>query len=777
MIKLRFKSFATRLSVYTIIFTIIIFSIVMVIFYTFNRKAIIKHAVSQTHSLLANMATQLDNKLNMAETAVINCDWIVKDNLANPDSLYKIIQSLVQNNEVISGSCIAFEPNFYPSKGKYFMLYAYEDGGKIKSKKLGGKEYDYFYMDWYQIPKLLKCDYWSEPYYDQNGGNIMMSTFSHPLYNSKGEMFAMFTADISLEEVTSLVEQLEPYESSYSFLLSRHGYYLTHQNKERIMNETIFSNALELGNSHYEKVGHDMISGKTGTIEFSNNGNESFAFYTSIPDIGWSLCNVCPADIILAELYTTSRYIILLFLLGCILLFIGTFKVIKKTTQPLEQFSISAKEIATGCFDATLPQIKTHDEMETLHNSFAQMQKSLAKYIEEIKISAIKSERIESELHIAREIQMGMLPKKFPPFPERTDVDLHAILQPAKEVGGDLYDFFIENNCLYFAIGDVSGKGVPASLVMAITSSVFRTVAPQQPCPKAIICSINKAICESNESNMFVTIVVGILDLATGAVKICNAGHNPFIIINAIGKASFMNVEQNIPVGVIRDFEYQENFLTIEPHSKLILYTDGVTEAENAKQELYSEKRLIEVLTNTANHDTRAITDIILNGVAQHVQGIQQSDDLTILAIDYKPNSILPMKKELIIYNDIKEISKIETFVEDVGETLNLPLGTIANINLALEEAVANIILYAYPPPEKNQIKLYASFFDNELTFMLTDSGVPFDPTKMGEPDVTLPIEDRPIGGLGIMLIRKIMNEVTYIRINGKNQLTLKKKL
>ncbi|MEG1539389.1 MAG: SpoIIE family protein phosphatase [Muribaculaceae bacterium] len=639
MKKLRFKSFATRLSVFTIIFTIIIFTIIMIIFYSYSRQVIIKNAVSHTHSLLSNMAIQLDDKLNMAETALINCDWIVKDNLENPDSLYKIINSLVKNNDVIVGSGIAFEQDFFPKKGKYFMVYSYEDGDKIHYKELGGKQYDYFTMDWYQIPKLLKQDYWSEPYYDKNGGDMMMSTFSHPLYNSKGEFIAIFTADISLDQFTALVEKLSPYDLSYSFMLSRHGYYITHNDKDRIMNQTIFSNAFESNNIQYEKIGHDMIEGKNGTIQFNDDGENSYAFYTPIPDIGWSLCNVCPASVILQDLYIISRNIIFLFIVGVVLLFVSTFKVIKNITRPLEKFSNSAKEIATGRFDVTLPSIKSHDEMETLHHSFAQMQESLSKYIDELKTSVKARERINSELHIARKIQMGMLPKIFPPFPERNDINLHAVLNPAKEVGGDLYDFFIENERLYFVIGDVSGKGVPASLVMAITSSVFRSIAHKAHNPEKIVSYVNKAVCESNESNMFVTLIVGILDLKSGEIRLCNAGHNPLILINPNDDVSFVRITQNLPLGIISDFDYKENILTIEPCTKLVLYTDGVTEAENDKQELYSEKRLLEALQGERNNDVQGIINDILMSISRHVNMTAQSDDLAILVIDYKPQS------------------------------------------------------------------------------------------------------------------------------------------
>jgi hypothetical protein len=303
----------------------------------------------------------------------------------------------------------------------------------------------------------------------------------------------------------------------------------------------------------------------------------------------------------------------------------------------LEQFSQSAREIATGRFDVTLPQVYSKDEIKDLHDSLAYMQKSLSAYVSELKETTAHKERIESELSIAREIQMGMIPKIFPPYPDRNDVDLHAILHPAKEVGGDLYDFYMDGNRLYFLIGDVSGKGVPASLFMAITRSLFRTLSHQVDSPAKIVTEMNNSISNSNESNMFVTLIVGILDLSTGKMKICNAGHNPPILIHPDKHVSFLEFPTQIFVGVIDSSTYTDTEITLEKGSKLFLYTDGVTEAENAEKELYGDEKLQKVLSDNASSDVRTIVDVIVTSIADHVQEAEASDDLTILLIQYEP--------------------------------------------------------------------------------------------------------------------------------------------
>ena len=355
--------------------------------------------------------------------------------------------------------------------------------------------------------------------------------------------------------------------------------------------------------------------------------------------IGWSVCTVCPSQIILQELDSTSRKIIYTFTVGMLALFLIVYSTIRRLVRPLEKFSESAREIATGRFDVTIPDVRSNDEIKDLHDSLVFMQRSLSTYVVELKDTTASKERIESELSIAREIQMGMLPKIFPPYPERNDVDLYAVLHPAKEVGGDLYDFYMDGDRLYFLIGDVSGKGVPASLFMAITRSLFRTLSQQVLSPAKIVTDMNNSISDNNDTNMFVTLIVGILDLKTGKLKLCNAGHNPPILIRPDGQVSFLEFKTQIFVGVIEEYAYTEDETTLDKGSKLFLYTDGVTEAENTDKELYGDEKLLETLSDYATSDVRTTVNAIVKSIATHVEEAEASDDLTILLIQYEPGT------------------------------------------------------------------------------------------------------------------------------------------
>ncbi|MEG1644853.1 MAG: SpoIIE family protein phosphatase [Alistipes sp.] len=638
MRKLLFKrSFAGRVSAYIIVLIMVIFCVVMISFYKVAREKIIDSSVRHSASMLTNMSQQIDAQLQSVAHSIDNTVWIAEANINNLDSIKKLLTHNIDNNPLIMGGSVAYEPDTVNGQERLKMIYVFKNDSGVIIDKMSNENYYYPTMDWYLSPKKLKQSYWSEPYFDEGSGNVIMVTYSHPLINSAGEVYAIYTADISLLHFSDLMEKIQPFPNSYSFMLSRQGYYITHRKKERILHETIFTRAVADSNSDYEQIGRSMTSGESGSRMFKNDRDRSYAIYTPVSNIGWSICNVGKQDVLLADLNTATRSIIIIFIAGIICFFLFTLLIIKRLMKPLEGFALSAKEIAHGNFEAHLPEIKSEDEMKTLHDSFVYMQQSLATYMAELKLSTASKERIESELNIAHKIQMGMLPRIFPPFPEREDVELYATLKPAKEVGGDLYDFFILDEKLYFTIGDVSGKGVPASLFMAVIRTLFRNISRSTLSSEEIIGQMNESMTQQNDTNMFVTLFVGILDLQNGKLDYCNAGHNPPVLVTSDGTTTLLKPKKNqLAVGIFSETVYTSESTTLESGTKLFCYTDGIVEAENIGKELYREDRLMETLSAHHQCDAKRLTEQVLKSVAEHVLDAEQSDDLTVLVIKYK---------------------------------------------------------------------------------------------------------------------------------------------
>ncbi len=773
------KSFARRQSIY-------ICGIVAVLFFLAAGLAIqqsVKHSSQEAES---NATAQLDiitlrieNIMASASDAVDNVAFEAIEELSkeNPDTerLFNITRQLVNRNEAIVGSILAL-PEYSLNGEKFFAAYSFKDfeTGGVSTSQVGNEDYYYFAMDWYLVPKLLDKPYWGDPYFDEGAGNISMCTYSCPLKDADGRFIGVLTADIPIEWLSEVVNEIKPYKSSYNLMVGKDASYIVHTDPERILRETIFTATYNMSDTTVFHIGREMVSGRRGSQLLENDDTTSIVFYTPVPSSGWSVAMVCP----LRDIYSGTKRMgytlaVTLFVI-LILLFVIINYVIGKMTDPLKEFSRSARKIAEGDFNAPLPEIESEDEMRMLRDSFQHMQESLTDYIDRLTETTSAKERIESELNIAREIQMSMIPKIFPPYPERSDIDIYASMRPAKEVGGDLYDFFLDEGKMYFAVGDVSGKGVPASLFMAVTRSIFRSIATASGNPGAIISAMNNAMCDGNDANMFVTLFVGIVDLKTLEMTYSNAGHNPPVLMGRDGSVAFLDVSacSGLPVGLFEDQEYLDGLLQLSSGDRLVLYTDGLTEAENRRAELYGDDRLIGTLSGPGfvSMGVRELLEGVVADVEAHVDGAAQSDDLTVMVMEFRGTY-----RRIELHNEISQLAPMAAWIEGICGEFGVSSALAMSINLALEEAVTNVIMYAYPENEE------AAFFvdfdlaeDGVATWRLVDAGVPFDPTAKEDADLTLGVMDRPIGGLGIFMVKEIMDEVSYVREDGKNILIMK---
>ncbi len=385
-----------------------------------------------------------------------------------------------------------------------------------------------------------------------------------------------------------------------------------------------------------------------------------------------------------------------------------------------------------------------------------------------------EKERIDGELRVASEIQQSMLPQG-----EITveNLELEGFLKPAREVGGDLYDYYVRDEKLFFCIGDVSGKGAPAAMLMAVVQALFRSASAHESNPARIILSINEAVCQNNKSNMFVTMFVGVLDLPTGHLRYCDAGHDAPILMED-GKWKLIDAVPHLPVGVFADTKYEMQTLTLLPSSTIFLYTDGLTEAKDAARKQFGLERIMTILEESTDDEPKDILANISDAIDKFVKNAEQSDDLTMLAIKYHALQFeSTLTETLTIKNDVHEVKRFSEFMKSAIEKLNVDTSLARQLRLAVEEAVVNVIDYAYPIDSEGDIIINMMYDGNTLRFHIIDTGVAFDPTAKQRTDTTLSAEDRQIGGLGILLVRELMDSINYERIDGKNILTLIKNI
>ena len=625
------KNIASRLSFYVLLIAAGLMLFVTILSGLFAARTVMREADTVAEKVLDNAILEIERVITEVERAVDNVDWIVEQNLSDEDFLYTVTRELVTSNPNIIGSAVAFEPGYY--KGRhYFAPYTFEGdvSHELLSFQMGNEQYDYPTLDWYQIPKLLDRPYWSEPYYDDGGAGQRISTYSKPLRDREGKLIGILTADISLEWLSEKVNSIKPYPNSYTLMIGRNGSYIAHKNPKKVLNETIFTSVLEMGDTTSLRIGRNMLAGNRGIIRFLNDGEPAFVVYGPLTN-GWSLGLVCTYSDIYEDVNRTILMLLAALIIGLVALFLGIRSLIRKQTMPIVEFTNTAMNIAKGNFKARIPEVKTKDELLKLRNSLSYMQQSINEYIVELRSTTASNERYESELNIGREIQMSMLPQD---FPVRSDCSLHAMVQPAKEVGGDLYDFLEMGDSVFFLVGDVSGKGVPAALFMAITRAAFRFIGALGLPLAEVVSRVNNCLCDGNKNEMFVTMFAGRLDLKTGELSYCNAGHNPIVIVSPEGKSSFLHAKSNLAAGLFENFPYQDESITLERGSRLVLYTDGVTEAEREDKSQYGEERLLEWASrlNPSASSSAAVLDLYAN-VKAFTQGADQNDDITILSI------------------------------------------------------------------------------------------------------------------------------------------------
>lgn len=626
--KLGERSFSTRLSLHILLIVSILFVVSLLVVSITSKWLITDEATKSASKTLNATISQLNGDLKTVEAATNAAVWLVKERQDDTAYLYHITRKLVEESPVIVGSAIAFQENYFKDI-QLFSPYSTMDknSGEVTTFQLADTNYNYLEMEWFSKPQTTGTPTWSEPYFDEGGGNQLMSTYSVPLLNSEGKVYAVLTADVSLEWISKLISDIKPYKHSYVTLVSREGRYIGVEDFDAVEDQTLMSTANATRNQEIIEMTESIMRGEKGLKTYRHKGEKSMALYGSL-DNGWHLSMVSQYRDVLSLYSDMQKVLILVSIFGLIAMFIVCRKTVRRLTQPITELSVSAMTMAKGNFHAKLVEIDSNDEMRKLRDSFAYMQESICNYIEELRTTSTANERMEGELNIARKIQQGMLPMNFP-------ANLYAYLNPAKEIGGDLYDFREWKNRLYFAIGDVAGKGVPAALFMAITRAAFHFLTNKELPIGNIVLQINNSFSEGNTSGMFCTLFAGCYDYETGVLHYCNAGHNPIIVIPPSSEPYFLKAKSNLALGLIEDFAYQEEELKIEPGTRLLLYTDGVSEAETADKELFGDERLLQTVTHIAasTHTSQELVEGLYNTVKAFTQDNEQNDDITLMAI------------------------------------------------------------------------------------------------------------------------------------------------
>ena len=676
--KQKIRSFAKRLARWIGIAQFIVMALVSWLIYDTTKDAIVMEETDVYRSYLRQANEQVSGMLSEVSCGAVNHVYEIEDHLDQPDKMTLIMNRIVAQNPLIRSCGVSFIDGYYPKKGQWFCPYAYrDDDGQIKERIVGDASHDYLKAEWFTEALEADSCYWSKPFFE--GGDTLRPQVSYmvPIHDRQGRTVAILGADMSLnwfngkkiqgmnhrgqhfdvyvdtekdsrDDGSMLWEDRKWRLFMLNFIIDGDGTYIAHPDSDHVLRKNYFELAKATSDTIDDHIGRLMVAGEKGCYGkdngmlassldfFDMEGFSACLFYEPVPNTKWSIGMAVPnLAVNVMGIAMGIAMLVMIFLSLVVVWFVGKY-VIKRAVKPLNQLADSANEVAKGNFNAPLPQLKHYDEIHLLRDSFEEMQHALGHYMDELKETTASKAAIENELKVAHDIQMSMLPKTFPPYPERDDIDIYGSLTPAKDVGGDLFDFFIRNEKLFFCVGDVSGKGVPASLVMAVTRSLFRNISAHVAEPDEIVRTLNNAMAEGNDTNMFVTAFIGVLDLATGLLEYCNAGHNYAMLIGNL--VSTLPCDPNLPIGVMPDMAFTKQQLAIEPETTIFLYTDGLNEAEDPTHAQFGVQRIIRIaesLVKEGKNDPTTITNQMIEGVHRFVDDAEQSDDMTILAIRY----------------------------------------------------------------------------------------------------------------------------------------------
>ncbi|MEA4974009.1 MAG: SpoIIE family protein phosphatase [Candidatus Metalachnospira sp.] len=666
-----------------------------------------------------------------------------------------------------------------------FML-SYDNRADLGDTTAAEEYYDYFDSSWYTAAKEAGKTIFTDTYPDTYGRGLTISCAA-PFYDENNHFAGVVCMDILITDLNRTIIDIDIGENSYAMLIDKKGRVIA--SPQMASEQTEFDDILKDTSLPAYEVKDEIMSGNTG-VALTSQG--IYYAYTPVASADWVLAIHVPAsditepvaqireninsktDDTAASMSRNIRTTILIFVVSfaviIIIVVILARRFAAQLTKPLLSLRNDVGEISGGNLKYRA-EIHDNDEIGDLAGSFNNMALSLEQYINDLTLVTAEKERIGAELDVAKHIQASMLPCIFPAFPERPELDIYATMTPAKEVGGDFYDFFlVDDDRLAMVMADVSGKGVPAALFMVIAKTLLKNVAQTGLSPKDVLEKVNNQLCVNNEAEMFVTVWLGILEISTGKLTCANAGHEYPVLKREGGDYELVKDKHGFVLAGMEGSRYKEYELQMEPGDKLFLYTDGVAEATDANNQLYGTERMLAALNRNRDVDCKTLLNCMQEEIDAFVGETPQFDDITMLSLDMMHQNGPGMKK-LKLNPTLESMEQITAFVEQELENGGIPMKIIVQMNIAVDEIFSNIARYS----GANDVTVGVFVKEGHITLRFADNGRPYDPTEKPDPDTSLSAEERDIGGLGIFMVKKSMDTVEYEYHDGLNILTLTK--
>ena len=703
-----------------------------------------------------NVATTMKNTLKELKSTDVG----MMRNLLN-----SALQTLIQEENDVAHAWVYVFENENEDVTQGTMYSGVIKDGKFQFKNSEITDFYSLYPWFKEVPKE-ESEFWSDPYYARDfSGEILVTTCLIPFKFLGSEKYnGLVSVSLDVESLYSYLDEFETHTVGKFMVTTGKGDIVRHPIKE-LQGKNIFEIASEKSSPELTKIGEDFHNGITGSIELPAStvyDSASILFYTPIRDLKWGVGLVFSKRDFAEPVRYLQIKAILSLLFGMIVLLILVNIICHRSTKPLLELSKIAVQYGEGNFEAELPNIDSKDEIGTMNMAFRRMRDNLLKYIDLVRNAATAEQRAQSELEIAQQIQLSALPVN---FPVHRAFEICAMMTAAKKVGGDFYDFFfVDEDHFAMVIADVSGKGIPAALYMMNAKALIRSTAKTGAPVSKVFFKVNNELCRGG-ANMFVTAFMAVLNIKTGELDFVNAGHNQPFYRNADGYRK-VEVKRNMVLGGLENIKFEAETLQMASGDRLFLYTDGVNEAQNNNGEFYGDERLENILNQDLQSPFDALNQV-KNDVAEFTQGAEQSDDLTMLEILF----CQAPEGTFVTEAQVKNVDKVLGFVEQDVIKNKISKENQSKIMIITEEVFSNIAQYAYR--KTGMARITTKLTDGIYYLRFTDNGPEYNPQKTAAPDLTKPIDERSIGGLGIFLVKKMADKLEYRRENGQNILTI----
>jgi sigma-B regulation protein RsbU (phosphoserine phosphatase) len=617
---------------------LIVYVAVIAIAYT-GLRGIAYRTVEDLMSRVAiHQATLFDGKLSTVEqVAHSTAAFLETHEDVTTEEQFTLLRRNIQQNPLIYGACIAYEPGaFDPAKARFapYVCRDKEVPGGLRYIDLS-TAYDYRSgrWEWYTLPATLGAAVWTEPYFDEGAGNVIMCTFSVPFRRS-GKLVGMATVDVKLEDLQQSVGGMD-LEGSQFVITSRRGTFISASDPSLIMRETVGGVAERLGRPDLAALGERLAAGERGVTRvgaFPTEPEPSYVFFAPIPATGWSFAAAVPVRSVMEPVWRRLMQFGVVMLLGLVLILTLLVMSAFRITAPIAQLAGAVRQVSAGNLD-THVNIASRDELGELGAAFNTMTRELRSHVDALARATAARQVVENELRVARDIQTSLLPRTFPPYPDRPEFDLHATNVPARQVGGDFYDFFFAtDDVLTVVVADVVGKGVPAALFMAVARTVIRNLAMAGLSPGAILTRANELLNQDNDRYLFVTVFLGHYHTATGRLVYANAAHPHPYRLDGTGHVTCFGDATGTLLGVIEGETFGEREVRLDVGERVVIFTDGVPDARSPDDAFFGDDRLRELIGAHASEPVERFCTRIAETV-DAFEHHQRKDDVTLVVL------------------------------------------------------------------------------------------------------------------------------------------------